>query len=65
MSITEKTFDEKSGVCIVCGMDITNIKPVLYELRDAVHAFCSNECLKEFLEDPEKYLYENDEDSED
>ena len=51
-----------AGVCRVCELPIADTRAAFTEERAGrVQYFCSSACLKEFFEDPERYLYDEDE----
>lgn len=53
----EKTSEESGLVCAVCGMPIADIRQAFREEHAGqLLAFDRQECLKDFLEDPERYL---------
>lgn len=48
--------EEDPAQCLVCSLPLNNIaQPVSYKTADAVVILCSNECLKEYMENPELY----------
>ncbi|GEM_PF-2514000 len=52
----EKTTEEGSLLCTVCGMPISDIGQAFTEEHAGqLLAFDRQECLKDFLEDPERY----------
>lgn len=53
----EVTSDEQGLVCAVCGLPITDIQQAFREEHAGqLLAFDRQECLKDFLEDPERYV---------
>ena len=53
----EKTNEEQWLVCAVCGLPITDVRQAFREEHGGqLLAFDRQECLKDFLEDPERYV---------
>ena len=42
--------------CIVCGKELTFYSKYLIRSREMDNHFYSKECVKKFVEDPDKYL---------
>lgn len=56
----ENTADSPKS-CIVCGMSLAdNESPMIREYLSIVYYFCSPECMEKFVEDPEKYIEEEE-----
>ncbi len=52
----EQTVEENGPFCVVCGAPIRDIRRAFMEShRDLLFAFCRQECLEDFLKDPERY----------
>lgn len=54
-----------SGACLVCELPMADTRTALSATHEEKsYAFCSQKCLKEFYEDPERYLSYEDEEEE-
>ena len=62
MSYThEVEMGDDTAQCLVCLLPLAGMPVVTYLHGSANESFCSNDCLADFLKDPEKYLFEPDE----
>ncbi len=53
LSQVEIGLDE--DICLVCGVPLSGTQMVGYLVQEERLTFCGNDCLKEFLGDPERY----------
>ncbi len=53
----EQTVSEGGFACVVCGLPMADIRAgFTEEYHGQLLAFDRQECLKDFLEDPERYV---------
>ncbi len=58
----EHELGSAPGLCAVCDRNLEGQKTVhSQEFRGLLYSFCSADCLREFLEDPEAFMEEEDE----
>ena len=56
MNISEMAIGKEGDVCLVCDLPLEGASVISYSHNGDRLIICGNDCLKEFLGDPEKYL---------
>lgn len=56
MTAIQKELGEMADICDVCSVPVKELRGALSkDYLGKVLTFCSKECLKDYLEEPEKY----------
>jgi YHS domain-containing protein len=65
MSYTHQVeLGDETAQCLVCLLPLAGMPIVSYAHNAETESFCSNDCLRDFLQDPEKYLHDVEEEPE-